>query len=229
MPAAPSPAVLAEIAPGTELLLIRHGETAWNAEQRVQGNLDVPLSARGEAQARRLADWLRGEAITAAYTSDLSRSRRTAELVIGDRLPLVDDPRVREARFGAFEGLTHAEMAERYPAELAAWRADAVRHRPPGGETLEDLRDRCLAALADLLPRHPEGRVAVFAHGGPIRVMACGLLDLPLAFYPRLRVENTSVGRILFTSRGPMLAAWNDIAHLRGGVAEPGHSGWEEK
>jgi len=220
---------LERIAPGTELLLIRHGETAWNAEQRVQGNLDVPLSPRGLEQARLLARRLAGEELTAACTSDLSRSRRTAEIAVGHRLPLSDEPRLREAHFGAFEGLTATDMAERFPAEYAAWRRDSLAHRPPGGECLEALRDRCLAALADLLPQHPGGRVAVFAHGGPVRVIACGLFGLPLDFYRRLRVENTAIARVRFTDYGPTLAGWNDIAHLAETAARPGHSGWEEK
>jgi broad specificity phosphatase PhoE len=86
-----------------------------------------------------------------------------------------------------------------------------------------------VAALAELLPRHPGETVAVVSHGGTVRVMLLGVLGLPLQAYARLRVENTAVARILFGERGPMLAGFNEIAHLRGSRAMPGHSGWEEK
>src|SRR5947209_9607942 len=133
---------------GTQLVLVRHGETEWNRDQRVQGHLDVALSERGIEQAQRLARWLTGEPIDALYSSDLQRARVTAEILAGGRLPVRLEPRLREGRFGVFEGLTAAEITSAYPEEYRAWREDAVRHRPPGGETLEDLQLRCVAALA---------------------------------------------------------------------------------
>jgi broad specificity phosphatase PhoE len=195
--------------------LIRHGETQWNLDQRVQGHHDVPLTPHGEAQARALARYLEDEPLHAIYTSDLSRARVTAEIVAGGRLPLRLEPRVREVHFGLFEGLMATEIAARHPEAYQNWRRDAVRHRPPEGETLEDLRARCLAAAGDCLARHPGETVAIFTHGGPVRVLVCGLLALPLGCYPRLRVENTSVTRIVFSDQGAILAALNDTAHLR--------------
>jgi probable phosphoglycerate mutase len=211
------------------LLLIRHGETGWNAEQRVQGHLDVPLSERGIAQAQRLAEWLATERLHAVYSSDLQRARVTAEIIAAGRSPVIQEPRVREATFGSFQGLSAPEIEAAFPEEYRAWRRDSLRHRPPGGETLEDLQVRCMAALADLLPKHGGQTVAVVAHGGPVRVMVCGTLGLPLEVYPKLRVENTSVSRILYASRGAILAGFNDTAHLRVGEVAPQHTGWEEK
>jgi probable phosphoglycerate mutase len=217
-----------EAAPGTLLLLIRHGETAWNREGRIQGHQDAPLSERGLLQARLLARWLEPERLDAIYSSDLQRSRVTAEVLAERRSPVLLEPRVREGRFGAFEGLTHGEIRERYPEAYAAWRADALRNRPPGGETLEDLQERCMGALREHLPRHPGRAVAVVTHGGPIRVMVCGVLGLPMEVYPRLRVENTAVTRLLFTERGAILAGFNEVPHLRDAAA-PEHTGWEER
>lgn len=218
-----------EAEPGTQLLLIRHGETQWNLDQRVQGHLDIPLTERGVEQAVRLRRALEEERIHVVYTSDLQRARVTAEVLAGDRLPLKVEPRFRESCFGSFEGLTAAECEERFPEEYHAWRSDSVRCRPPGGETLEDLRARCMAALREHLPRHPGETVAVVAHGGPVRAMVCGILGMPLEMYPKIRVENTSVARLLFTARGPILAGLNDVCHLRASPAAPGHSGWEER
>jgi alpha-ribazole phosphatase len=214
---------------GTQVVLIRHGETEWNRDGRIQGHHDVPLSERGVQQAERLAEWLAGEPLDAVYTSDLQRSRVTAQIIARERVPLLLEPRLREARFGVFEGLSTAEIRAAYPEAFRLWRADAIRHRPPGGETLEDLQERCMAALKERLPLHPGQTVAVVAHGGPIRVMVCGLLELPMSVYPRLRVENTAVTRILFTTAGAILAAFNDVSHLRATPAAPAHSGWEEK
>src|ERR1051325_9328218 len=94
---------------GTHLILVRHGETEWNRDQRVQGHLDVALSERGVEQAHRLARWLAEEALDAPYGSDLQRARVTAEILAGDRLPVRLEPRLREGRFGAFGGLTAPE------------------------------------------------------------------------------------------------------------------------
>lgn len=218
------------VEPGTQVLLIRHGETQWNLDNRIQGHHDVPLTPRGEEQARRLGECLRAEPLDAVYTSDLKRSHRTAELVAEGRdVEVRSEPRLREARFGVFEGLTAAEVAAAYPEAYHLWRTDAIRHRPPGGETLEDLSERCMAALREHLPKHPGQTVAVVAHGGPVRIMLVGLLGLSLEIYPKIRVENTSVSRVLFTARGPILAGANDVSHLRASQAAPSHNGWEEK
>ncbi len=216
------------IAPGTRLWLVRHGETEWNWDGRIQGHRDVSLSGVGVEQAQRLARWLAEQPIAAVYSSDLRRARETAEILASDRAPVYLEPRVREARFGLFEGLTGTEAEARYPEAYRQWREDAVRHRPPGGETLEDLRDRCVQAMSEILPLHPGQTVLVVAHGGPIRATVCGVLGFSLENYPRLRVENTSVARIHFGKGGPVLAGLNDVCHLHITPA-PERSDWEEK
>lgn len=218
-----------DAAPGTRLLLVRHGETQWNLDQRVQGHHDVPLTERGVEQAQRLASWLSGESIAAIYSSDLQRARTTADVLAGDRVPVTDDPRFREGRFGVFEGLTTPEIQARYPEEFRLWRESAVEHRPPGGETLEDLLERCVAGARDALARHGGETIMIVAHGGPVRVLVCGLLGLEMRHYPQIRVENTSVTRIYYTARGPILAALNEVGHLHASAAIAQHTGWEEK
>jgi broad specificity phosphatase PhoE len=215
--------------PGTLLLLIRHGETQWNVDQRAQGHIDVGLSERGLEQARRLRAALAEEPLDAVYSSDLQRASVTAEVMAAGRVSVITDARLREAHFGKFEGLTATEIEATYPEEFRAWRADSIRNRPIGGETIEELQARCMEALLEILPRHPGQCVAVVAHGGPIRAMVCGLVDLPLTFYPKIRVENTGIARVLFTDRGAILAGLNDICHLRSSETHPAHSGWEEK
>lgn len=207
-----------EAAPGTEVLLVRHGETEWNLLRRIQGQIDVDLSPRGELQARLLGQHLRGAAPDLVVSSDLTRARRTAELACdaldGCRIELDID--IRELVLGAFEGRLVSELAAEFPDEYQAWRRDALRHRPPGGEQLHELQGRCRRALQRWLPEVKGGRLLLVSHGGPIRALTLCLLGLPLAFYPRLRVDNAGITRILFHSDGPVLAAYNQTAHLAG-------------
>jgi probable phosphoglycerate mutase len=138
----------------TTLLLVRHGETDWNAEGKLQGHTDRPLNDYGRQQARALADRLADEPIEAVYASDLARARETAE-ILGARLGLdvVVDPDLREKNWGSWEGLTSTE------------RLDVVYE----GETSEDHRDRTLRAVERIVGRHPGGRVVVVTHGGSLR------------------------------------------------------------
>jgi broad specificity phosphatase PhoE len=139
----------------TTLLLVRHGETNWNAERRWQGHADVPLNERGREQARALAEQLAGESIDAIYSSDLSRARDTAEIV-GARLnvPVVVDADLREIDVGAVEGLTWEEAQA-----FEGWQ----------GEPHELHAARVLAAVNRIAERHPGERILVVTHGGSMR------------------------------------------------------------
>jgi broad specificity phosphatase PhoE len=169
----------------TELLLIRHGETDWNAEGRLQGHTDRPLNDHGRRQAQRLADELAGEELEAIYSSDLARARETAEIV-GERLglPVVLDPDLREKNWGTWEGLT---PVERDTVELV-------------GESTEEHAARTLGALRRIAERHPEGRVLVVTHGGSLRRVQVEVLGVALPV-----VENC--GRWLCACEGGSLRA----------------------
>ena len=138
----------------TTLLLVRHGETDWNAEGRLQGLTDRPLSDFGRRQAQQLAEELSGEELEAIYSSDLTRARETAE-VVGERLglPVVLDPDLREKDWGTWEGLTAVERD----------RVEFV------GESTQAHQERILGALRRIAERHPAGRVLVVTHGGSMR------------------------------------------------------------
>ena len=138
----------------TTLLLVRHGETDWNAEGRLQGHTDRPLNDYGRRQAQALADRLAGEDIDAVYASDLSRARETAEILAAKHgLTVVVDPDLREKNWGNWEGLT----------------SDERLHVEFEGETSEAHRDRILTAMERIVERHPEGRIVVVTHGGSLR------------------------------------------------------------
>jgi broad specificity phosphatase PhoE len=138
----------------TTLLLVRHGETDWNAEGRLQGHTDRPLNDYGRRQAKELAERLAGEGADAIYTSDLVRAQETAEIV-GERLGLtvVVDPDLREKDWGTWEGLTGDE---RVHVEFA-------------GESTQDHRERVMGAVRRIAARHPDQRVVVVTHGGSLR------------------------------------------------------------
>jgi alpha-ribazole phosphatase len=200
---------------GTELVLVRHGETVWNRDRRIQGHTDIGLSEEGHEQARRVASRLAREPIRAIYTSDLSRACQTARPVAKTLgLPVNMSPLLREVGFGAWEGLTVAEVEARWPEEYAAWRQDSVSYRPPDGEQIEELQERTLACVAEILTAHPGESVVVVGHGGSVKAILCGLMGFPLSLWRRLRVDNTGVSRLLFSPLGPTLTLFNDTSHL---------------
>jgi broad specificity phosphatase PhoE len=145
----------------TTLLLVRHGETDWNRELRIQGSSDTELNERGREQARELASELRDVDLDAVYSSDLRRARETAELATAGRgLDVRLDPGLRERSFGSWEGLTRSEVAERFP--------DLEHH---DGETDEEVRDRVLAAVHRIVAGHPGEEVLVVSHGGALNAL----------------------------------------------------------
>jgi len=150
----------------TTLLLVRHGETDWNADGRLQGHTDRPLSDYGRRQARRLAEELEGEEIEAIYASDLARACETAEIVGGRLgLPVELDPDLREKDWGTWEGLTSVERD----------RVEFV------GESTEAHQERMLRALERIAERHPgDGRVLVVTHGGSMRRVQTAAMGMAL-------------------------------------------------
>ena len=169
----------------TNLVLVRHGETVWHAENRYDGVSDVALTPRGEEQAGQLAAWARTARLAAVWSSPLSRARRTAQECAVD-VPLEVDARLRELDFGEGEGLTSAEMTQRFPEARAAFLVDPVAHHLPGGEDPAAAADRFTACLQEITTRYPDGRVLVVAHTTMIRLALCRLIGVPLEEYRRL-------------------------------------------
>lgn len=198
------------------LLLARHGETTWNSDLRYQGQQDIPLSERGREQAEALARRLRGAQLDAAYASDLQRAYQTAEIVCGSRgLAVARLPALREAHFGAWEGLTYAEAAARWPDIARQRRVDPAAARPPGGETLGEVQVRSLAALAKIERAHaPDATLLLAAHGGVLRALLCAFLRLDLRAAWQLRLDNCGLTIVETYPEGAILMAVNDLCHL---------------
>lgn len=201
----------------TRLLLIRHGETAWNAEHRIQGHLDIPLSQTGIRQSALLAARLASERVHAVYSSELLRAWLTA-VPVAERLcvPLVAEARLRERAFGIFEGLTLAEIAARYPDDFRRWRQREPEWQLQGGETGQQLIDRVLAALHDLALRHAGQTVVAVTHGGVLDVAYRAARALAWDAPREHQMLNAAINRIA-ASVAPLrltIEAWSDTDHL---------------
>src|SRR5512134_773393 len=199
---------------GATLRLIRHGETAWNAESRIQGQLDVPLSNTGIWQAGRLAQRLADERIDAIVASDLARAWLTAQPLGQSRqIEATADLRLRERHFGIFQGHTLDEIARRWPAELAAWRERDPRWSIPEGESAAQFIDRVLAALDDIAHRHAGGTVAVVAHGGVLDVAYRHARGLAWNAPRQHVMANAALNRVSARARPLMIEVleWGDV------------------
>ena len=142
---------------------MRHGETDWNLDRRLQGHSDRPLNDTGRKQARSLAEELADEPLDAVYSSDLARADETARIVAEVHgLQVTTLSELRERHFGTWEGLSDAEIGERFPEEIASGTLG-------DGETREEMDQRVLAALRKISGEHPGGTVLVVSHGGPLR------------------------------------------------------------
>jgi len=200
---------------GTKLLLIRHGETVWNALGRQQGQLDTPLNERGIAQARRLGCALANRAVDRLYCSDLGRARQTAE-AISDSLGLeaVCDARLRERHMGIAQGLTVEEFRLRHPVEYARFASGDADWVIPGGESLRQVHQRVVACVDDLVGRHAGETLAVVTHGGVLDRLfryACGL---DLGSPRRFSLFNASIGEFSAVPGRLKLERWGDTHHL---------------
>jgi broad specificity phosphatase PhoE len=198
----------------TTILLIRHGLTDWNAEQRWQGHQDIPLNDTGIDQARALARRLANWPIQALYSSDLKRAAQTADILakaVG--LQVTRDRAWRERDVGAFQGLTRAEIEIQYPNEFSAMTRGSIY--PPSGEDNQELHARAVAAFDKLVARHPGEMVAVVSHGGLLHTILLYVLGLPVGEYGRLSLRgNTGINIVEAGNGCLLLSRLNDTAHL---------------
>ncbi|MEW6694418.1 Phosphoserine phosphatase 1 [Tepidimonas thermarum] len=200
----------------TRILAIRHGETAWNRDARIQGQLDIPLNDTGRWQAQRVAEALRHEPLAAVYSSDLSRARQTAEpLAQAQGLPLQTDTGLRERCFGAFQGRTWAELEREHPDVVRAWKAREPDFAPPGGESLRALRERVEGTFAALAARHLGQAIAVVAHGGVLDILYRAAAHVDLQAPRAWAMGNAAIHRVLWSRDGGFaLLSWGDTRHL---------------
>lgn len=200
----------------TRLCLVRHGETEWNRERRLQGHLDVPLNAAGLAQARATAAHLAGQTFSAVYCSDLARARQTA-MAAADALACAAQPTpaLRERHYGALQGLTYAEARERLPAEFERFSArDADFAFSGGGESLRGFAARIEQAVSEIARRHPGEQVLIVTHGGALDIMHRLSTGKPLEATRDFPIPNAALNWIAFAEGRWHLLAWAQQAHL---------------
>ena len=196
-------------------LLLRHGQTPMSVQKRYAGRSDVPLTDAGVAQAAAAAKRLAPAGIAAIVASPLQRTVQTAEQVAAvTGLPVVTEDGFRETDFGAWEGLTFAEVRERWPSEMTAWLADP-EVAPPGGESFAEVSERVTAALHRVRAGRTGQRILVVSHVTPIKTLvAAALLAPPAALY-RMHLDVAALCEIDWYADGPaVLRSYNDTAHL---------------
>ena len=205
----------------TRLVVIRHGETAWNAEHRLQGQRDIPFNALGHRQAAILGPALADEGLVAVVASDLQRAWQTGSaLATALGLPLLPDPGLRERAFGMLEGLTFAQIEADWPVHARRWRTREPGFVPDGGESLVAFQARCLATVERLAMAYAGQTIALVCHGGVLdglyRAATHVALDHPRSWL----LGHAGINRLLHTPEGLALVGWDDSAHLGSLVAD---------
>lgn len=205
----------------TRICLVRHGETEWNAERRLQGQIDIELNATGRRQAVAAGRWLRGAGVTALYASDLKRAWATAQ-AIGEALALVPvaAPEMRERCYGIFQGLTYAEAREKYPEAYAAFEARQTDCNFETGETLSEMYRRVTTCLQRIAAAHPGENVVVVLHGGVLdivnRFVRGSRLETPRDFL----IPNAGLNWIALQNGAWHIESWAETAHLEAGALD---------
>lgn len=205
---------------GCRVFLIRHGETVWNKDARIQGQVDIPLSEKGIEQAKALSERLKKLNFAGIFSSYLSRARETAAIIAEPHNRQVEVvPGLQELNFGEWEGMTMEEIHKEYTSMTKAWWANPLTTRIPGGETLAELAERSVRAIKGIIERYPDQQVVVVAHGGTIRSIVGSVLGLDLNQYWRLRQDNASLSIVEFHNwdKG-ILMLYNDCSHLNEGL-----------
>jgi probable phosphoglycerate mutase len=200
----------------TRLILLRHGETPWNADTRIQGHTDIPLNDTGLWQAQRLGTALADQPLDAIYSSDLQRAWATARAVAAAHgLQVIPEPGLRERGFGALEGLTWADIETEHPEHATHWRTRVPDWAPPGGgESLLTLQARVLGVLNRVAAAHLGQHIALVAHGGVLDVLYRTAVGIDLQAPRSWLLKNAAINRVLWTPDSLTLVGWGDTSHL---------------
>jgi probable phosphoglycerate mutase len=200
----------------TELILIRHGETDWNAGRRIQGQLDVPLNQTGFAQARAVGERYQSEKLDVLVSSDLRRAMQTMQpIATASGLPVLPDARLRERHLGVLQGVSYEDAKREMPQVLGVFESRKVDEPIDGGESLREFSQRVISVLTEIVETYPNKRIVAVTHGGVVDI-ACRhakgtRLDTPRDF----PIHNTSVSTFRVDSSGFHLIDQADLSHLQ--------------
>lgn len=209
----------------TRLILIRHGQTEWNADGRFMGQSDIALNEIGEQQAEAAARRLASERPTVIYSSDLQRAWCTAQEIQkrivqgGAEEPaptLIAEKRLREMHFGDWQGLTYPQIQAKYPEAAEAWETNMMINAPNGGETLIQVSERVRQTYKDIVRVHPDETVFLVAHGGTLQILLCIALEIGIEKFWQFTLNNTSISELVVVPEGAILGLFNDTCHLEG-------------
>jgi len=201
----------------TTLILIRHGETPHNRDKRYQGHRDTSLTRAGKRQTREIALRLRDKPLDAIYSSDLKRTRYMAEVINSyHSLKINILPELREIDFGDWEGKTYNEIQREWKGLLNAWERKPSQIKIPRGESIKDLAERIRSTIKKIVSNHPDQRVAIITHGGPIRIILMDALGLGLNDWWKTITSNGGISIIEYQSKKAKVLLQNDTSHLRG-------------
>lgn len=215
----------------TRILAIRHGETAWNLDTRIQGQLNIGLNDNGLWQAQQVGKALAQEPIAAIYSSDLDRAFTTATSIaqsnhalisaLGQKAIVQAHTGLRERHFGHFEGMTWAEIEEQWPTDAKLWRSRDPHWSPQGGESLVALHQRIAQCVHAIASQHLGEQIVLVTHGGVLDVLYRLATGQDTQSPRTWHLGNAAINRLLWTPQGLSLVGWGDVAHLQTGVEAP--------
>jgi len=198
----------------TEIILIRHGETEWNSQKRMQGHSNSDLSEVGMGQIQALGELMKNVSFDHIYSSDSLRTRQTAEAITqysGHTLQF--DQRIREKNLGVFEGLTSTEAKERHPEIYRLFKTAGANYVIDEGESTQQLLERALEFIEEIRLRHPQERVVMVTHGGVVRVLMKHSLGLPIDAPTRFIIKNTGIFGLIWNENW-LVTQMGVVSHL---------------
>jgi 2,3-bisphosphoglycerate-dependent phosphoglycerate mutase len=206
----------------TRITAIRHGETAWNVDNRIQGQLDIGLNAKGQWQAERAGEVLASADIDTIYSSDLWRAYGTALAVAKPHgLNVLTDEGLRERGFGEFQGKTFTEIEKQYPEQAVLWTKRVPDFSPSGGESLLQFRERVMQCVQALAEQNIGKHIVMVSHGGVMDVLYRAATALDLQAARTWKLSNAAINRLLWNGEHFTLVGWADTAHIDNAVFEP--------
>jgi probable phosphoglycerate mutase len=199
----------------TRLVVIRHGETEWNINNRFQGHLDSKLTLPGEKQAEAIADALKGEAYDVIYSSDLKRAKHTAEIIAGKlNMRVYTEKDLREINLGAMQGLKKDEFIIKYPEVISKYNTDP-EYIIPGGESRMQLYCRVTEILEKIVRKHESQGILLVAHGGVLDCIIRYTFNIPLDRQRNFSLFNASINRFTVDKGEWKLESWGETSHMR--------------
>lgn len=200
----------------TTVLLIRHGETAWNRGKIFRGLYDIPLNENGRIQAGLVARALVSRRIDAAYSSPLSRARETAQIVLDPHgIEAVVHEGLKDFNYGKWTGLEDGVVARKWPEEYTCWTATPHEIRPPEGDMLQEVFDRAFNTVEEIVRKHAGQTIAIFAHRVVNKLLVLGMLTLGLERFPFIRQDNCCLNEFEWTEKGYIVISLNVTSHIQ--------------